>query len=137
MTSRKVGVAGIIPRENAVLVLRRSQKDEFLPGAFDLPGGGLEVGESPEEGIRREVLEETGLNTAVVRALGERAYLPRSGKQGKVLKAYLLKVTDGEPRIRLSGEHDEYRWVSDEDLAEVFGPGDLMRTVVHEYFLTC
>ncbi len=45
----KVGVAGIIARGNTVLVLRRSKSDAFLPGAYDLPGGGLEPGEVPDE----------------------------------------------------------------------------------------
>lgn len=134
----KVGVAGIIPSERTVLVLRRSSADRFLPGAYDLPGGGLEPGESPDDGIRREVLEETGLHTSIVRPLGSRTHLldPDSGKQDKVLIVYLLSVTKGGFRITLSEEHDEFRWVSDSDLEGIFGSGDLMRSVIHEYFVS-
>ena len=39
-----------------------------------LPGGGLDKGEAPEEGTLREVLEETGYKTAIVRKVAE--YLP-------------------------------------------------------------
>lgn len=130
-----VGVAGVIPRGNTVLVLRRSRADHFLPGAYDLPGGRLESNETPEEGVVREALEETGLRTKVVRSLGSRSYQldPDSERLGKVMNVYLLKAT-GELRIRLSDEHDAYRWVSDSDLAEVFGANDLMRSVIHQYF---
>ena len=132
-----VGVAGIIPQGRTVLVLRRSHADRFLPGAYDLPGGGLEPGESPDEGIRREALEKTGLHTTIVRTLGSRSYLvdPHSGRQDKTLIVYLLKVTDGKFGISLSKEHDKYRWVSDLDLGEIFGSGDLMRGIIHEYFV--
>ncbi|MGP8125785.1 MAG: NUDIX domain-containing protein [Nitrososphaerales archaeon] len=133
---KKVGVAGIIPLGRTVLVLRRSHTDGFLPGAYDLPGGGIEPGESPDEGIGREVLEETGLHTTIVKTLGSRGYIldPDSGKRDKILIVYLLRVAKGGFRITLSKEHDEYRWVSDSDLGGIFGSGDLMRSVIHEYF---
>lgn len=133
---KKLGVAGIIPRGRAVLVLRRAHTDGFLPGAYDLPGGGLEPGESPEDGIRREVLEETGLRASVVRSLGERSYLPGSGAEDKTLIVYLLRSVSDNFRITLSEEHDEYRWVEDSDLGKVFGQGDLMGNVIHEYFMS-
>ena len=42
-----------------VLLIRRGQ--EPLKGEWSLPGGGVELGETLEEAVRREVLEETGL----------------------------------------------------------------------------
>ena len=130
-----VGVAGIIPQGDTVLVLRRSRTNHFLPGAWDLPGGRLEPGEAPEEGVVREALEETGLRTKVVRSLGSRSYPldPNSERRGRVMNAYLLKAR-GELRIRLSDEHDAYRWVPDSDLTEIFAANDLMRSVIHQYF---
>src|SRR5574340_196679 len=96
---KKLGVAGIIPRGRTVPVLRRAHTDGFLPGAYDLPGGGLEPGESPEDGISREVLEGTGLRTSVVRRLGERSYLPGSGAEDKTLIVYLLRPAGDSFRI--------------------------------------
>jgi 8-oxo-dGTP diphosphatase len=133
---KKVGVAGVIPRGETVLVLRRSTVDRFLPGAYDLPGGGLEPGEPPEEAIIREVLEETGLDASIVRKLGTRNYiLSDSGEKDKTMVVYLLKVR-GNLDITLSNEHDEYRWVSDSGLDGIFGRSDLMRDIIHEYFAT-
>lgn len=130
---KKVGVVGIIPRGKSVLVLRRSPSDSFLPGQYDLPGGGLELGETPEDGIRREVLEETGLRAVVVRSLGTRGYvLSNSGKKDKALVVFLLRTTTR--RVRLSKEHDEYRWVSESSLREVFGKRDLMGVILSDYF---
>ena len=116
-------------------MLKRSAADHFLPGAYDLPGGGIEPAESPEEGIVREVFEETGLRATIVRPLGSMNYLmdPDSGKRDKIMRVYLLKVA-GNTEVHLSGEHDEYRWVSDVELDGIFGPDDLMGKVVHQYF---
>jgi isopentenyl-diphosphate delta-isomerase type 1 len=106
-----------------------------MPGAWDLPGGGLNPNESSEEGIIREVREETGMETVVVRSLGSRSYLqnPHSGKHDKTMIVFLLRVAGGL-NIHLSSEHDAFRWVVESDLDGVFSPNDLMGSVIREYF---
>lgn len=53
------GVGAVIVQHGRVLVVQRGQ--EPLKGAWSLPGGALELGETIEQGIVREVREETGL----------------------------------------------------------------------------
>lgn len=60
-----VGVGAIIIHDNQVLLIQRGQ--EPLKGEWSLPGGALELGETLEQGIRREVLEETGLEIEPVK----------------------------------------------------------------------
>ncbi|MFA5994556.1 MAG: NUDIX domain-containing protein, partial [Parcubacteria group bacterium] len=61
-----IGVFGIIRDEkNRVLLVLRQDYD-----LWNLPGGGLEKGESPWQGVVREVKEETGLDVEVVRLAG-------------------------------------------------------------------
>jgi len=56
-----VSVAGIVVSDDdRVLVIRRDDN-----GHWEAPGGVLELGESFEDGVRREVLEETGLAISV------------------------------------------------------------------------
>lgn len=59
-----VGVGAVVLDGNRVLLVRRGQ--EPLKGEWSIPGGALELGESLEEGVRREVAEETGLAVRVV-----------------------------------------------------------------------
>ncbi|WP_260703874.1 NUDIX hydrolase [Edaphobacter flagellatus] len=54
-----VGVAGVVLCGDRVLLIRRGR--EPLIGAWSLPGGALELGETTAEGISREIFEETGV----------------------------------------------------------------------------
>ena len=58
-----VGVGAVIVREAQVVLIKR--KYEPLAGHWSLPGGTLELGESLEAGVAREIREETGLDVDV------------------------------------------------------------------------
>ncbi len=62
-----VGIAGVTVFRDQVLLVRRGR--EPLRGAWNLPGGGLEIGERVEDGIAREVREETGLGVRPLKLL--------------------------------------------------------------------
>lgn len=56
---RHVGAYGLALEEGQVLLIRKGKGP--YTGSWDLPGGGIEHGESPEDAVRRELIEETGL----------------------------------------------------------------------------
>ena len=56
-------VAAIIVRDGHILMIKRGVEPSL--GKWSVPGGRLEIGETMEEGLRREVLEETGLDVEV------------------------------------------------------------------------
>lgn len=59
-----VGVGAVVlDAEGRIVLIRR--RFEPLAGHWSLPGGALEIGEALEEGVAREVLEETGLEVSV------------------------------------------------------------------------
>ena len=58
-----VGVGGVIVEEQRVVLVRR--RFEPLAGHWSLPGGAVEVGETLEQCVRREMHEETGLEIEV------------------------------------------------------------------------
>jgi len=59
-----VGVGGVVIDDGRALLIRRAS--EPLRGEWSIPGGMLELGETLEQGVARELLEETGLQVRVL-----------------------------------------------------------------------
>jgi len=57
-------VGGLVFKNGCILLVQRDH--EPLKGWWSLPGGALETGERLEEGLRREIREETGLEVEVL-----------------------------------------------------------------------
>jgi len=60
MKRTHLGVYGIVKHDNKILLIKKAEGP--YTNLFDLPGGGFEFGEKPEQTLIRELLEETGLN---------------------------------------------------------------------------
>jgi len=82
-----VGVGAIILKRNRVLLVERARTP--LRGYWSLPGGVLETGERLEDGVRREVLEETGLFVKPLRVVEIFERIMRDAK-GRVEYHYVL-----------------------------------------------
>ena len=102
-----VGIGGVIIDQGRALLIRRGS--EPLLGEWSIPGGTLELGESLQEGVARELLEETGIEVRVLDLIEvfDRVYLEDrptgSGvKRGPrfhfVIVDYLCERLSGEPR---------------------------------------
>ncbi|MBW7983037.1 8-oxo-dGTP diphosphatase MutT [Enterobacillus tribolii] len=62
MTRKHLHIAvGIIRNEKGEVFITRRVGDSHLAGLWEFPGGKIEAGESPEQGLRRELMEETGI----------------------------------------------------------------------------
>ena len=82
-----VGVAGVVVKSADVLLIRRGR--EPMLGAWSLPGGLLEVGETTAEGVVREILEETGLRVQPVEIVATLDRIVRD-EYGRVRYHYVL-----------------------------------------------
>jgi 8-oxo-dGTP diphosphatase len=107
----QVVVGAAIVRSGRVLACRRTTP-AAAAGRWELPGGKVEPGETPEGALVREVEEELGCAIAVVRWL--RASAPVG--DGLVLRAALAELVDGEP---VPVEHDAIRWLAADELDDV------------------
>ncbi|AFU06351.1 putative MutT family protein [Nocardia brasiliensis ATCC 700358] len=110
-----VGVA--VFRDGKLLVVRRVP-DDYHGGMYELPGGGVESGETFAECVHRELFEETGLRARVITDfLGGFDYATRT--KSKVRK-YSFVVTTEPGEVALApGEHDAFAWIDAEVLAHL------------------
>ena len=112
-----LGVGALIFNDGQLLIVERGK--EPLKGYWSLPGGLLEVGETLETGIRREVLEETGLEVEPLSIFEvfERIMPDAQGKTEYhyVLIDYLCKPLGG--RLQAASDVSRVAWVSQPDLS--------------------
>ena len=104
-----VSVSGIITDdEGRALLVQRRDNQHWEP-----PGGVLELDESIEAGLCREVREETGLEVEPVALSGVYKNMPR----GIVALVFRCKATSGE--LRPSDETQGFRWATADEVREL------------------
>jgi 8-oxo-dGTP diphosphatase len=84
-------VDAIIIHDSKIVFVRR--KNAPFKGIFALPGGFVEVGETTEQSVVREALEETGLSIEIVKLLGVYSEPSRDPRGHTVSICYLAKGT--------------------------------------------
>src|SRR5438477_11735751 len=112
-----VGVGAVVlNRTGHVLLAKRAH--EPLKGEWSLPGGGVEIGETLEAAVAREILEETGLTVAVgdvVEVLDRIEHAP-DGRVAYhfVIIDYVCYAVTGT--LACASDADAAHWVRREDL---------------------
>ena len=111
--SRRVIVAAAIIAEGRVLACERSAPPE-VAGRWEFPGGKVEPGETDEQALARECVEELGVRVAVGARIGPDVPLAHGRA---VLRVFAVRLLDGdEPRAL---EHTAMRWLSVDELDTV------------------
>lgn len=112
-----VSVAGIVvDDQDRVLIIQRRDNGKWEP-----PGGVLELNETPEEGVRREVQEETGILVDVLSLTG--AY--KNMAQSVVALVFRCEVIAGEPET--GTESSKVRWATLEEIERMMVPAYSVR----------
>jgi 8-oxo-dGTP diphosphatase len=114
-----IGVGAVIIEGDRLLVIKRGQAP--LKGEWSLPGGALELGETLEEGVCREVLEETALIVMPISIVEVCDRISRDA-EGRVqyhyvLVDYLCRVTGGT--LACATDAADARWATLEELGPI------------------
>lgn len=116
----QVGVGGVVVSDGRVLLVRRGKAP--LLGQWSIPGGTVELGETLEEALIREMAEETGLDVAPVRLLTVFDRIEREGELvvfHYVIADYLCQCLSEAASARAGSDALEVRWVAAGSLAEM------------------
>jgi 8-oxo-dGTP diphosphatase len=114
-----VSVAGIVVRKDGrILAVQRRDTAQWEP-----PGGILELGETFEDGVRREVAEETGVTVEVERLTGAYKNLTR----GIVALVFRCHPVAGEPAP--TDESQRVSWLTPDDITASMAPAFAVRVL--------
>ena len=119
----RVAAYAVCTDDAARILLCRLSPDEMEPGAWTLPGGGVDFGEDPADAVLRELTEETGLSGEVVSLAAVESFArgPIAGLTENHLHAiqiiFRVRITGGQLRDEVGGSTDAAVWFTSEEAA--------------------
>lgn len=120
-----VAIGAIIENEATGKILVVKRTDEFKQGEWEITYGRIDQGEDLDDGLRREVWEETGLKNVEIKRVVRMWHFYRGEKTAdKEIHGLTFHCTVTKPKVQLSDEHSEYQWVSPEEaISLIANPG--------------
>ena len=117
MLTYKLGQKAVVVNgEDKILAVFRGAGAPYMPNKWDIPGGVIEEGEAFIPAITREVREEAGIAVSDLHLIDvHNVAIP--GDIMWVTLCYVCKAVSTE--VKLSFEHDEYRWVTPEEFLQL------------------
>ena len=114
---------GIVFKNGRIVLIRR--RNDPFKGSYALPGGFVNYGERLEDCVVREVLEETGLRTQIVRLIGLYSAPGRDPRGHFVTAVYELRPTGGA--LKAGDDASSAEWVPVADIPQMaFDHGDII-----------
>ena len=130
---QKVNVGGFLLLDNKLLVIRRSQKESFMPGYYELPGGKVNFGEDPKDDIIREFFEESNLKIKVLDPFNTFADITENNNRHNIEIVYFVELTGNIDDLKLSDAHDDFKWITSEEVSTLI-TSDIMKNNIQKGF---
>lgn len=113
-------VKTLIVRENMFLAVYNFVGDQKI---WDLPGGRMEFGETAEQTLKREILEELNIEIEPIKVIDTWNYIHNEKCQITGIIYFSKMLSDS---IKLSEEHDGYNWIKFTEIEEIFSKDFLL-----------
>ncbi len=113
MIARSISV---IKKESKYLLLKKVDTAKTFPGSWDFPGGKDDPGETPEESVVRETMEETSFEIDPGKEVMTKKY--HDENFDLLFRYFTPKIISGE--LKLSEEHSDFAWVSEDELENYY-----------------
>ncbi|MBI2601229.1 NUDIX domain-containing protein [Candidatus Daviesbacteria bacterium] len=110
-----VAMGAIIENElGQILLVKRSNDNDYKPEIWEYPMGRIKQFENPVEGLKREVREETRLEIEIIKPLKVFSFMrgEKDADNEVVGVVYWAKIEGSDDNVTLSDEHTEYKWVT-------------------------
>lgn len=113
-----ITVKGICVYNGKTLIMKRVRPSTDGLGYWELPGGGLEFGETPHEALKRELREETGLKIKIIKPI----YTFTAIREDYQTVGIGFLAIPEDDHVHISEEHTDYKWVNEEELKTTLDP---------------
>jgi len=135
---KEVNVSGaVIIKTNdegrdSVLLIQRSSDDHF-PLHWETPRGKCDKGDKYKliQCLKREVKEETGLDIIPIKYINKFEYLADEGTRKSTQYNFLCKLKNPKQEIKLSKEHQDYKWISSVSESELLCLPEIKKLISH------
>ena len=123
--------AFIITSQNKLLLVKRPENAVHKPGVWEIPGGRLSLGENPFDGLKREVLEEVGLDIEVLNPLKVHHFTRQDGQKITMI-VFVCKALN--ENVKLSAEHTVHKWIGFDEAKFIMVPDFLEEIKLYQKF---
>lgn len=128
-------VRGICEFNGKVLLLKIRSKSAHDAGRWEIPGGKVKKCEFFDNALKREYLEETGLDVDVVSLYNVVRHDYTACKTSEEVKSIqlIMKVTCESDDVKISREHDDFGWFSWDEVEDMISKGLLTTPAVNAF----
>lgn len=114
-------VRGICEFNDKILLLKIRSKSSHDAGKWEIPGGKVKKSEFFDEALKREYVEETGLeiNIESLYNIVEKKYTACKTKEQVNSIQLIMKVSCQSDEVAISDEHDDFGWFSYDEINEM------------------
>ena len=126
---------GICEFDDRILLLKVRSKSGHDAEKWEIPGGKVKKGEFFDEALKREFLEETGLEINIDSLYNVIQNDYTACKTNEKVKSVqlIMKVSSSTDKVQISEEHDEYGWFTYEELRELIDNEKLSKAAINSF----
>ena len=130
-----LAVRGICEYDNKILLLKVQSKSAHDAGRWEIPGGKVKKCEFFDDALKREYLEETGLDIDVCELYNVVRNDYTACKTNEDVKSVqlIMKVTCKNDNVTISEEHDDYGWFSPDEINKMIKEKQLTTPAVNAF----
>ena len=126
---------GICEYDGKILLLKVRSKSSHDAEKWEIPGGKVKKGEFFDQALKREFVEETGLEINIDSLYNVIQNDYTACKTNEKIKSVqlIMKVSSTTDNVEISEEHDEYKWFTREELGELIDGEMLSKAAMNSF----